>query len=117
MSFWKIGRIILGYYAILITIVGTIANILVFIVCQPRELRSVNTFKLISFMSISDLISLYFFNLNHFINMITGVDAAKVFLWKCKFTSYAQYVSLQFSAWIIVSIFTKTPIQTKELLF
>ncbi|RNA27475.1 neuromedin-U receptor 2-like, partial [Brachionus plicatilis] len=55
-------------------------------------------------MAISDTLCLYEWNLNHFIVSFFQVDFAFKSLAWCRLSLFLQYVCLQYSAWILVSI-------------
>jgi hypothetical protein len=105
MALFEIIKKILGTYALLLTIIGTIGNALIFLICIKKEMRRINTFKFLAFISISDLIALYEWNLKHFIAAFFGIDFNFMSLAWCRLSLYLQYVTLQFSAWILVNIY------------
>ena len=87
-------------YDLALSIVGPIGNLLVLIVAI--RLRQTTTFVFITFLAIADTLTLYFWNLNHFIFTFFGVDIENS-LYSCKFGTFIQFYSLQTSAWILVS--------------
>ena len=93
----------LGVYTIIITILGTLLNGIIFFVCLRKNLRKVNAFKFFAIISIADTISLYEWNLEHFINVYFDVNFSYTNLVWCRLGTYLQYVSLEFSAWLLVS--------------
>ena len=94
---------VLGVFALIITIVGTLLNGLIFYVCLRKKLRKVNAFKFFAMISITDIIALYEFNLKHFIVPFYGIDYNYISLTWCRISIFIQYVSLQYSAWLLVS--------------
>ena len=104
--YWfEVIKKLLGAYALLLTIVGTIGNVLIFSICIKKEMRKINTFKFFAFISISDCLALYEWNLKHFIAAYFGIDFNFMSLAWCRLSLYLQYVTLQFSAWILVYIY------------
>lgn len=93
---------ILGAYALLLCILGTIFNILVCFICTRRRLRVTNTFKFIAILSLSDTIALYEWNLKHFITPYFKIDFNFTSLVWCRLGIFLQYAFLQYSAWILV---------------
>jgi hypothetical protein len=87
---------------ILKVIFGTIGNLIVFLICQNKRLRSITTFNLLSIISISKTISLYQFNLNHFFEfpLQLKIESFKNFESYCKYIGFVQFSSLQYSAWL-----------------
>jgi hypothetical protein len=93
---------ILGAYALLLIIVGTISSVISFYICI--KLSKISTFVFFAFLSISDIISLYYWNLTNFINIWFNIDLLNYSYWLCKIGSYYQFTSLQISAWLLVTI-------------
>lgn len=93
---------ILGIYALILTVFGTLANGLLLYICSRKKLRSVNTFKFFAIMSISDTICLYEWNLNHFVTIFYNFDLFFYSLFWCRFSTFMQQISLEYSAWILV---------------
>lgn len=100
---WKsICLKILGAYALFLVFIGTIFNLVVCTVCFQNKLWTTNTFKFIVLLSICDIISLYEWNLNHFIVPFFNIDFTfKNLIW-CRISLFLQYICLQYSAWILV---------------
>lgn len=96
---------VLGIYSIILTILGTLLNGFIFLVCLRKNLRKINAFKFFAIISISDTISLYEWNLEHFINVFFNVNFSYTNLVWCRLGTYLQYVSLEYSAWLLVSKF------------
>jgi hypothetical protein len=94
---------VLSVYALGLILLGTIGNLLVFVICMKnKHLRITNAFKLLAFMSISDIFSLFEWNLNHFTYTYFELNLFNSSLIGCRFLNFTQNVSLQFSAWILV---------------
>ena len=94
---------ILGAYALFLIIFGTIGNIFSCYICLKKNLRSVPTFIFLSFMVVTDSISLYFWNLNHFVGRFYGyvIDGINIHL--CRFFILIQLFAFQSSSWLLVS--------------
>ena len=54
-------------------------------------------------MLVSDIVALYFWNVDQFIFIYTGYDIEDLDLSWCQFYSISQTLSLQCSAWLLVS--------------
>ena len=96
---------ILGSYALVLTVLGTILNIILFIICLQKKQRKVNTFKFFAFISIVDTFALYEWNLKHFIKSFFGINPEFTNLIWCRLSAFIQYTGLQFSAWLLVMNF------------
>ena len=92
---------ILGLYTLLLIVIGTITSLLSIYICF--RLRQTSTFVFLAFLSLSDILTLYYWNLTHFINSYTNIDFLNFNYWVCKFGSYFQFTSLQISAWLLVN--------------
>ena len=95
---------VLGIYALVLVVLGTLLNVIICVVCLRKKLRDVNTFKFFAIISISDTIALYEWNLKHFMITFYNVDFNYTSLAWCRVNIFLQYLSLQFSAWILVRI-------------
>ena len=93
---------ILGIYKLILIIAGSIGNLLIFIVCM--KLKENTTFMIMRFLSVSDIITLYFWNLNQVADSLFGLDLLNYNLYYCKFLQFSQFTSLQISAWMLVLI-------------
>ncbi|CAF1093620.1 unnamed protein product, partial [Brachionus calyciflorus] len=94
----------LGTYSLFLTIVGTIFNIMVILICIRKRLWRITTFKFMVVMAVNDAVSLYQWNLKHFIDPFFNIDFNFTSLVWCRLSLFLQYYCLQYSAWILVSI-------------
>ena len=94
---------ILGCYSLGLAIFGTIGNLIIFYVSLRTSKNS--TFILLRYLAISDIIALYFWNLNDFSISILDFDLENYSLFFCRFGSWIQFSSLQSSAWLLVILF------------
>jgi hypothetical protein len=93
---------ILSAYALVLIILGTIGNGLVFAICLSKNLRSKTTFKFLAFMSLSDIFALYGWNLDHFTSTYYNFYYNTLTLAGCRFETFVQYSACQYSAWMLV---------------
>ncbi len=100
---WLLMSKIVAIYEISIIILGTFGNAFVFYVGYRNRTTS-PTFLFLMFMSIADLVSMYWWNLSHFIEPFFFIDIQNYNFYLCKFLSFFQFTSLQISAWILVLI-------------
>ena len=92
---------VIGAYQACIAVFGTIGSILVFVVAI--RLRKTTTFVFIAFLAITDAIALYWWNLNELVFIYFGYWFMEESIYGCKIVNFFQYVSMQSSAWILVS--------------
>ena len=91
---------ILGYYSFAITIIGTLGNLIILFVSLRTKSNSM--FTLLRYLALNDAVSLYFWNLSHFIESSFEIDIQNYNLYLCKFGTWIQYSSLQSSVWTLV---------------
>lgn len=93
---------ILAVYSISILIIGTISNICCFCVFMRKSLRKIPTFVFLSFIHIFDSMTLYFWNLDHFLLPFYGYMIEFRSIHTCRLSTFMQLFSLQCSAWLLV---------------
>ncbi len=90
---------ILGWYSLVLIILGTIGNV---IICHVSVKTNKNsTFILLRYLAINDMIALYYWNLNNF-TKVFSLDLLSYNLYSCKIGTWIQFSSLQSFAWILV---------------
>ena len=94
---------IIGIFALGLTVFGSIGNVLVFLTCILR-LRDQVAFVFMAFLSVTDFLSLYEWNLTHFVDEFISSGIFLNTMAKCRLTNFFQFVSLQASAWLLVDI-------------
>ena len=92
---------ILGYYSLVLVVLGTLGNLIIMFVSIKTNTHAM--FALFGYLAFSDMLSLYFWNLSHFIYSSFDIDIQNFNVYMCKFGTWIQYSSLQSSAWILVS--------------
>lgn len=91
---------IFGILSIILLVVSTFGNLFSFYVC--KRIKKNSTFTFLTFLAISDLLTLYYWNLNNFLTQFTSVNLYLTNLWVCKIGNFVQFSSLQCSAWLLV---------------
>ncbi|CAF0811734.1 unnamed protein product [Didymodactylos carnosus] len=95
---------IFTYYPLSLVVVGTILNLLTFLVfCRPLFL-SRPTFHYLRAISLFDIMMLYGWNLDHYFNGRKELPFISRSLSTCKFFSFLNYFAAQVSAWLRVFI-------------
>jgi len=90
-----------SYLAILIVGLGLIFNTITFLIFRfEKELKKMPSIAILSFVCISDTLSLFTWNLDHFLGrydiLIEGINLST-----CKFFSFMQYTSLEISGLLL----------------
>ena len=96
-----IGEFI-GIYSIILIIIATIGNFISFLVCTRKSLRKIPTFVFIGFALISDIISLFFWNIDHFLFAFLNYQIEDLGADYCRLVAIIQTTSLQWSSWLLV---------------
>lgn len=91
---------VFGVLSFILLFSGTIGNLFSCYVCH--RIKNNSTFTFLTFMTIADLLTLYYWNLNNFLSQFTRINLLLTNLWVCKIGNYVQFSSLQCSAWILV---------------
>lgn len=123
--------IIFAYVPVGIIAFGIIGNTICFFIFRfNKELSILSSFVILSFVAITDTLSLFVWNLNHFLVLVPGASQVEyVSLFLCKIMVFNQYWSLECSAWLLClisieryftllsvpgSFFSKIPFATKR---
>ena len=89
-------------YKVLLTVFGTLGGVLVFIVAI--RLRKTTTFVFVTFLAVTDPLTLYCWNLCNFIRIYFNYLVTEESIYGCKIVTYLAFVSMQSSAWLLVSL-------------
>ncbi|CAF0816605.1 unnamed protein product [Rotaria sp. Silwood1] len=101
------AAIIGAYYSLTLVIVGTLLNILTFIVLCRSTLRNTKTRPTLHYMramAIFDILMLYGWNIDHYLATIYGFTFSKRAIPLCRFFSFLNYFTAQSSAWLRVFV-------------
>ncbi len=102
MDVFGVVAILLAIYSVLLSVFGTIGNLLTFLVTIRARLRILPTYIFISFMMLVDTLSLHFWNYTQLLVMLFNRPMSEINLATCKITSFLQFFSLQTSAFLLV---------------
>ena len=104
---YGIANYILAYYGVFLTVFGTIGNLICFIVCIQKSLRQTPTYIFLAFMSLLDILNLYFWNFNGIFLIYYNMTFADLNLSICRFSFFCQCFALGSSAYILVNKYFK----------
>lgn len=82
--------------------IGTICNILTFIVMRRKRMRHQSTYFYMAVLALTDEIVLMLGCLNYWIYLKTGINLALLSSFSCKLTCMLFYATLHFSVWMVV---------------
>ena len=95
------------YYPLFLIVIGTILNLLTFIVLCRSPFRDVKKQPALHYMrtiAIFDIFVLYGWNLDHYFTAIHGLSLTQYSIPTCKIINFLSYFSTQTSAWLRVFI-------------
>ena len=96
---------------VVIIVVGTLFNVLTMLVVLISSVRLANRSLsvYVIFLAIVDTLSLYIWNLDHFTNPFFGITIESSFnIYVCKLATFAQFYSLQLSAFLVCLLSVET---------
>ena len=94
---------VLAIYSIFLMVFGTIGNTFSIFICLKHKLRTVPTFIFYSFLLISDTLSLFWWNMDHYLLVFENYQLEDLGLHACRTVTFFQLFSFQWSAWLLVS--------------
>lgn len=101
---YKLGVGILLWMLPIIITIGTIGNILSFVVMLQREMRQTSTFFYLAALAVADTVVLVMSALKTWIRLFSGFEMLHISNLSCKVFMFCTYLSLHLSAWLIVAV-------------
>lgn len=101
---YNVAMDLLIYVLPVIIVLGTVGNILSFIVMMQREMRKSSTCFYLAILAIADTIILYVSGLKTWIRAWSGFEMLHVSGLVCKLLYFLIHSCLHFSAWLIVAV-------------
>jgi hypothetical protein len=94
---------IFAVYNLILILASFILNPIVLYICiKSKKLRSISTFKLLEFSSLSDMLTMIGWNQESFTNALYLYTRN---LWYCRLvTIFLQFSTLEYQSWMLVSI-------------
>jgi hypothetical protein len=99
--------LIVAYYPFTLIIVGTLLNLLTLIIlCRPtfRDTKKQPIIHYMRAIAIFDILMLYGWNLDHYLQIVHGYILLTYSIGSCKFFGFLNYFAAQCSAWLRVFI-------------
>ncbi|CAH1780044.1 unnamed protein product [Owenia fusiformis] len=88
----------------LLVILGSVGNIMSFIILRHRYMIRLSTYFYLAVLSIVDTFVLYIGLLRKWISYLTGTDLANMAGWSCKLLQAFGYVASDFAVWLIIAV-------------
>ena len=95
---------IVAYYSIFLIIVGTLGNFFTIYLIASTKLKNTTTFVFFAFLSLADIMTLYWWNLDHFTIPLFKFNRQKMSTFLCSFDIFMQFSFFQASAYFLVII-------------
>lgn len=95
---------VIAIYCLILVILGTLGNLFTIYICMRKKLRQITTFIFLGFMTFSDTFALYIWCLDHFLEVFFNFSVEKHSIWSCRVAIFIQYVSLEWSSWLLVGL-------------
>lgn len=102
-----VDSMIVAYYPLFLMIVGTVLNLLTFIILCRSSFKNTKKQPIIHYMrtiAIFDIFMLYGWNLQHFLSGVYGFTLERYSIPSCKFFLFFEYFSAQTTAWLRVFV-------------
>lgn len=101
---YDVTTILLKTFPIIVLIVGTIGNLLSFMILTGKKMRKTSTFCYLACLSLVDLSVVYTFSINFILNNYFNIDIQISSMWFCRTYAFLVYFLPQYSAWILVLV-------------
>jgi hypothetical protein len=93
---------IISYFSLVIIVLALIGNTISFLTFRlNKELKTMSSMTILSFVCFTDTLSCFTWNLNHFLRPHYSFSIEKLNIHNCKFFSWLQYTSLQSSGLLL----------------
>ena len=99
--------LIVAYYSLILMVVGTLLNLLTFIVlCQRtfRDTAAKPTLHFVRTIALFDILMLYGWNLDHYLTTMHNFHILSYSIASCKWITFISYFTPQASAWLRVFV-------------
>jgi hypothetical protein len=93
---------VMGCYFLILVVFGTFSNLLGLYVCVRRRLYVNTTFVFVAFIFVADILTLYIWCLNHFLEAFFDFSVESLNVWACRFGFFLQQFTLEWSSWLLV---------------
>ena len=104
LNFYKNWNKTIAVYNVVITVIGTLGNIIVGAVCMRKSMRKVPTFVFYSILSFTNIITLYSINLNSFFLKYFNFSLVDLNVHACRALNFIQFFPTEASTYLLVRI-------------
>jgi hypothetical protein len=93
---------IVSFIALVIIFIGLVGNITSFLIFRlNKEMKKMPSMIFLSFMCVTDTLSLFTWNLDHYLKPNFKFSIESLNIYTCNFFSFIQYFSLESSSWLL----------------
>ena len=106
-SLTSVESLTVAYYSLMLMVVGTLLNLLTFIVLCQRPFRDTTakpTLHFVRTIALFDILMLYGWNLDHYVSIAHHFSILARSIASCKLISFISYFTPQTSAWLRVFV-------------
>jgi hypothetical protein len=94
--------LVISYIPLIIIFIGVVGNISsLFIYRTSKEMKKMSSMMYLSFLAVSDTLSLFQWNLDHYLRPNFGFRSAHLSVFMCKIVSFTQFTTMQISAFLL----------------
>jgi hypothetical protein len=94
--------LVISYIPLIIIFVGVVGNMSsLFVYRTSKEMNKMSSMMYLSFIAVSDTVSLFQWNLDHYLRPNFGFRTAHLSVFMCKIVSFTQFASMQISAFLL----------------
>ena len=101
---FRIHKFLLLYVPPILLILGTIGNILSFVILRRKAMLKFSTYYYLAVLAVADTLVLLVGLLRLWIGELTGFDVKDRVDWYCKLTNVLGYTVSDFSVWLIIAV-------------
>ncbi len=101
---YRIHKLLLLYIPPILLILGTVGNVLSFLILMRQSMRRYSTYIYLAILSITDTLVLYIGLLRLWVGELTGYDLRDQADWICKLINVVGYTVSDYSVWLIIAV-------------
>ncbi|ELT88866.1 hypothetical protein CAPTEDRAFT_190678 [Capitella teleta] len=101
---FRLHKNLLLFIPPIMLIIGTIGNVLNFIILTRKSMRRLSTYTYLAVLSMTDILVLYIGLLRLWVGALTGKDVRDHAVWICKTINVLGYTVSDYSVWLIIAM-------------
>ena len=101
---YRLNKKILIYTPPVLLLVGTVGNILSFVILMTKTMRTFSTYLYLAVLSLTDILVLYAGLLRGWVGELSAYDVRDQSDWSCKLINVLGYTVSDYSVWLIIAV-------------